>query len=71
MKSLMKSSYSVSDIYVDIISNRSSKSMKHWPINPQPKYMPTKFRIELHSKVISQYYLELFRPETMQLLGNT
>ena len=65
-------SHSISDIqdYFEYIL----KKHKHWLINHKFKYIPTKFRTELHSKLSQEswaYYLELLTPETMKLRGST
>ena len=63
-------SYSVSDIYGYFES--SSRCIRQLMINHQSKYMPIKFRIELHLRLKPDgYYLELLTPETMKLLGST
>ena len=61
-------SYSISDIqdYFDYILKKHSES----PDNPSIKIYVNKIENTVTFKTKNEYYLELFRPETMKLLGS-
>ena len=51
-----------------IIFSKWSKSIKHWIITHQWKYISTESKIELHLKL--KLDVELWTPATMKLLGS-